>query len=42
MVDQHIGIPDKKSTDTIVIKGLCLKTNVPMGQRCSIAEQTLC
>ena len=42
MVDQHIGIPDKKPTDAIVIKGLCLITNVPMGQRCSTAEHTQC
>ena len=40
IVDQQKRVLDKKVIDTIVIKGLCPKTNALMGYRSSIAWQT--
>ena len=42
IVDQQKRVLDKKVIDTIVIKGLCPKTNVLTGYRSSIAWQTPC
>ena len=42
IVDQQKGVLDKKVVDTIVIKGLCPKTNVLMGYSSSIAWQMPC
>ena len=42
IVDKQKRVLDKKVIDTIVINGLCPKTNALMGYRSSITWQTPC